>query len=55
LLRLPVPLPGIGGGSIVDNTLQQNAAHGIHCSSSVVQPAAHYRQGTGFDTCQQHF
>ena len=55
LLPLQAPLPGIGGGSSVDNILQQNTAPGIHCCGSVVQAAAHYPQGTGFDTCQVHF
>jgi hypothetical protein len=52
LLPLPAPLPGIGCCSSIDNILQQNTAPGIHCRGSVVQAAAHYGQGTGFDTCQ---
>ena len=48
---------GIGGGSSIDNILQQNTDSVIssHCRGSVVQAAAHYPQGTGFDTCQLHF
>ena len=48
---------GIGGGSSIDNILQQNieSVISIHCRGSVVQAAAHYPQGTGFDTCQLHF
>ncbi len=48
---------GIGGGSSIYNILQQNTASviGIHCRGSVLQAAAHYPQGTGFDTCQLHF
>jgi hypothetical protein len=52
LQLLPALLPGTGGGSSVDIILQQNTALGIHCLGSVVQAAAHYPQGTGFDAFQ---
>ncbi len=48
---------GCSSCSSIDNILQQNTASviSIHCSGSVVQAAAHYPQGTGFNTCQVHF
>ncbi len=42
---------GIGGGSSIDNILQQNTESGIsiRCGGSVVKAAAHDLQGPGFD------
>ena len=55
--RLPLlpPLPAVWAAAPALIIYCNKTQHLAYFRGSVVQAAAHYPQGTGFDTCQLHF